>query len=167
MVKIINNQNSIKSFSLRFMDLNNVIVKTITESEYPISKEIQIPFTEDDYGIMDNKLAIKLSITYKDNKVKYVESTNFDAMATDMEITVFNSAKKPNINMSPKAKPVVKNVNEDKTYTFVKSIFDDYTTKNKDILTAKDNADCSKEYASQSLDSAKEAERFKKLAFLL
>ena len=39
MVKIINNQNSIKSFSLRFMDLNNVVVKTITEAEYPISKE--------------------------------------------------------------------------------------------------------------------------------
>ena len=90
MVKIINNQTSIKSFSLRFMDLNNVIVKTITESEYPISKEIQIPFIEDDYSIMDNKLAVKLSITYKDNKVKYVESTNFDPMATDMEITVFN-----------------------------------------------------------------------------
>ena len=75
MVKITNNQNSIKSFSLRFMDLNNVVVKTITEAKYPISKEIQIPFTEDDYSIMDNKLAVKLSITYKDNKVKYIERT--------------------------------------------------------------------------------------------
>lgn len=166
MVKITNNQNSIKSFSLRFMDLSNMVVKTITEAEYPISKEVQIPFTEDDYSIMDNRLAIKLSITYKDNKVKYVESTNFDAMATDMEVTVFDSAKKPSVNMSPKTKPVAKNTDTDKTYVYVKSIFDEYTSKNKDILTAKDNADLSKDYATQSLESSREAERYKNQAFL-
>lgn len=165
MVKIINNQNSIKSFSLRFTDLNNVIVKTVTESEYPISKEMQIAFTEDDYGIMDNKLVVKLSITYKDNKTKYVESTNFDATATDMEITVFDSTKKPNINMSPKAKLVTRNVNEDKTYTFVKAVFDDYAKKNKDILTAKENAELSREYATQALNNSRQAEQFRNQAF--
>ena len=165
MVKIINNQNSIKSFSLRFVDLNDVIVKTITESEYPISKEIQILFNEDDYVFAGNKITFKLSITYKDNKTKHFEGTNFDIMATDMKITVFGSNKKPNVNMSPKTKSVVKNSDEDKTYTFVKSIFNDYTAKNKDILTAKDNAELSKEYATRSSDSAKQAETFKNQAF--
>lgn len=166
MVKITNNQNSIKSFSLRFMDLSNMVVKTITEAEYPISKEVQIPFTEDDYSIMDNRLSVKLSVTYKDSTIKYIESTNFDAMATDMEVTVFDSAKKPSINLVSKAKPATKNTDTDKTYVYVKSIFDEYTSKNKDILTAKDNADLSKDYATQSLESSREAERYKNQAFL-
>lgn len=166
MVKITNNQNSIKSFSLRFMDLSNMVVKAITEAEYPISKEVQIPFTEDDYSIMDNRVSVKLSVTYKDSTIKYIESTNFDAMATDMEITVFDSAKKPNINLVSKTKAVTKNTDTDKAYVYVKSIFDEYTSKNKDILTAKDNADLSKDYASQSLESSREAERYKNQAFL-
>ena len=166
MIKIINNQKTIKSFSLRLVDLNGSVVKTITEAQYPVSTTIEISFTEDDYNITDDRLLVKLSVTYKDSIIKYIESTNFDAMAVDMEVTVFDSAKKPSINLMPKTKNVTKNTDTDKTYVYVKSIFDEYTQKNKDIITAKDNASLSKDYATQSLESSREAERYKNQAFL-
>ena len=62
MIKIINNQKTIKSFSLRLVDLNGSVVKTITETQHPVSATIEIPFTEDDYNIMDNLTESLLSM---------------------------------------------------------------------------------------------------------